>query len=109
MKNLDRVYGELQKHPDTMPVGYPATQSGVELRLLKFLFTPEKARIALGLDHRFRTAEPIYHRIKDSGISLEELKTILRELPWKAVSKMLQTGYRPGPVEFYDTVMQTRH
>jgi electron transport complex protein RnfB len=80
MENSSNVYAELQKHLDTMPVGYPATQSGVELRLLKFLFTPEQARIALGLDHRFRTAEQIYQRVKDSGISLEELKTILDEM-----------------------------
>ncbi|MFC1530082.1 hypothetical protein ACFL6R_05130 [Gemmatimonadota bacterium] len=26
---------ELQKHLNTMPVGYPATRSGVELKLLK--------------------------------------------------------------------------
>lgn len=82
-----------------MLVGYPATQSGVELRLLKFLFTPEQARIALGLDHRIRTAEQVYQRVEDSGISLEELKTILRELPWKAASKMSRTGHYRGFAE----------
>ena len=32
------AYRQLQKHLDTMPVGYPATDSGVEIRLLKKIF-----------------------------------------------------------------------
>jgi electron transport complex protein RnfB len=71
------VYRELQKYLNKMPVGYPATQSGVELRLLKFLFTPEQAQIALALDYKFQTAEQIHERVRDWGISIEELKTIL--------------------------------
>lgn len=63
-----------------MPVGYPATESGVELRLLKFLFTPEQAEIALGLDHRFRTVEQIHERIKHLEISPQELETRLEEM-----------------------------
>ena len=77
--NLE-VYKNLQKHLDSMPVGYPATKSGVELRLLKFLFTPEQAEIALGLDHRFRTVKQIYERVKHLGISVEELAARLDEM-----------------------------
>lgn len=40
------VYRELQKNLDNMPVGFPATESDVEIRLLKHLFTPEEAEIA---------------------------------------------------------------
>ena len=43
------VYRRLQKHLDALPVAYPATESGVELRILKRLFTPEEAEVALGL------------------------------------------------------------
>ena len=39
------AYTELQKHLDKMPVGYPATKSGVEINLLKTIFTPEEATI----------------------------------------------------------------
>ena len=35
------VYRELQKHLDTFAVGFPATKSGVKIRILKHLFTPE--------------------------------------------------------------------
>ena len=74
------IYKNLQKHLDSMPVGYPATKSGVELRLLKFLFTPEQAEIALGLDHRFKTVKQIHERVKHLGKSVEELASRLEEM-----------------------------
>jgi Fe-S-cluster-containing hydrogenase component 2 len=43
----DDLYRALQRHLDRMPVPYPATQSGVELSLLRRLFSPDDARLAL--------------------------------------------------------------
>jgi Na+-translocating ferredoxin:NAD+ oxidoreductase subunit B len=43
------VYRQLQQHLDRMPVPFPATDSGVELRILQRLFTPEEADLALAL------------------------------------------------------------
>jgi len=43
------VYRRLQQHLDAMPVGFPATASGIELRILRRLFTPEEAEVALCL------------------------------------------------------------
>jgi electron transport complex protein RnfB len=43
------VYQELARHLDNLPGGFPATQSGVELRILQRLFTPEDAKLALSL------------------------------------------------------------
>ncbi len=63
-----------------MPIGYPPTTSGVELRLLKFLFTPEQAGIALELDYKFKTVAQIYERVQDWGISKKELETKLEEM-----------------------------
>jgi len=80
MDNKADVYRNLQKHLDNMPVGYPATKSGVELRLLKFLFTPEQAEIALGLDHKFRTVEQIHERVKHLGISIQDLGARLEDM-----------------------------
>ena len=45
----ETIYRRLQRHLDRMPVGFPATPSGVELRILQRLFTPEEAGIALEL------------------------------------------------------------
>ena len=43
----DDLYRSLQRHLDRMPVPYPATESGVELSILRRLFTPDDARLAL--------------------------------------------------------------
>ncbi len=43
------LYRNLQRHLDRMPIPFPATQSGVEIRILKQLFSPEDARITLCL------------------------------------------------------------
>jgi len=45
----DDLYRALQRHLDRMPVPYPATESGVELSILRRLFSPEDARLALCL------------------------------------------------------------
>ena len=37
------VYTRLREHLDRLPAGFPATESGVELRILKRLFTPDEA------------------------------------------------------------------
>jgi predicted transcriptional regulator len=72
------VYRELQKHLDNMPVGFPATESGVEIKLLKHLFTPEEAEIALYLSAIPEPLERIHRRIrKDRDISIEELERML--------------------------------
>ena len=42
----DRVYRELQEHLDKSAVGFAATESGADIRLLKHLLTPEEAGIA---------------------------------------------------------------
>ena len=43
------VYDKLVKHLDNLPPGYPRTDSGVEMRILHRLFTPEDAELALHL------------------------------------------------------------
>ena len=40
------IYRKLQEHLDKMPIGFPATESGVEIRILKHLFTPDEAELA---------------------------------------------------------------
>lgn len=48
---------------DSLPVGYPRTVTGAEIRLLKHMFEPEHAKIALFLTYRPATAESIYEKI----------------------------------------------
>jgi electron transport complex protein RnfB len=46
---MDAVYKKLALHLDNLPGGFPATESGVEIRILKRLFTPREAELALCL------------------------------------------------------------
>jgi ferredoxin len=40
------VYDKLADHLDRLPEGYPRTETGIELRILRRLFTPEEAALA---------------------------------------------------------------
>jgi NAD-dependent dihydropyrimidine dehydrogenase PreA subunit len=74
------VYRELQLHLDSMPVGFPATESGVEIRILKQLFSPEEAELATKLKfsiHPNESLESIFERLKELGLSKEKLEESL--------------------------------
>jgi electron transport complex protein RnfB len=69
------LYRTLQKHLDRMPVGYPPTQTGVELRILQHLFAPEEAEVALHLSMLGEPIERVHRRV--AKYSLEDLQKIL--------------------------------
>ncbi len=77
MANEADVYRQLQEHLDTMPVGYPATDSGVEIRLLKRIFTPEEAMIATHLGYKHRTVAEIFETARPEAGTEEMLSGIL--------------------------------
>ncbi len=56
---------------DTLPNGFPATETGVEIKLLKKIFTPEQADLFCDLRLTFETAEQMAQR---TGRSLEGLE-----------------------------------
>ena len=53
------VYARLREHLDSLPAGFPATESGVELRILKRLFTPEEAGLAIHVGMKLEPAAAI--------------------------------------------------
>nr|MDO8111357.1 hypothetical protein [Candidatus Sigynarchaeota archaeon] len=66
------VYRKLQQHLDSFPIGFPATKSGVEIRILKHLFTPEEAEIATLLDYKPEPLRRIYKKAKKAkDVSIE--------------------------------------
>jgi len=73
----DSIYRKLQRHLNTLPIGYPKTESGVELRLLKYVFTPKEAEVATKLRFIPDPIEAIYRRVKRKINSIEELEAIL--------------------------------
>jgi ferredoxin len=83
METEMNVYRRLQVSLDTMPVGFPATESGVEIRLLQQLFTAREAEIALNLSALPEELGKIYRRVKHTGISREKLEEMLDRLAAK--------------------------
>ena len=75
--NANAPYKKLRAHLDRQAVGYPATLTGVELRLLKDMFTVEEAQTALFLDYHFHPFETVYDRAKTSGMDKDKLETLL--------------------------------
>ncbi len=85
------VYRELQQLLQTLPIGFPETKSGADIRILKHLFTPEEAKIATYMKFSWDNLEPvesINERAKELGYTVEELKECLD----KMVSKGAITG-----------------
>lgn len=74
------TYRKLQKHLDEMPVGFPSTKSGVELRILKHLFTPEEAQIAIKLSFLPEPLKKIYKKFMKTNMSINDLENQLDEM-----------------------------
>ena len=69
------VYHELAKHLDRLPGGFPSTPDGVELRILRRLFTEPEARLACRLTLIPETAEVVAYRcgmVRDTAAAMLE-------------------------------------
>lgn len=76
------VYKRLAKYLDDLPAGYRPTQSGVELRILRRLFTPEEAALAVHLTLFTEPPAAIAHR---AGLPVEEVSARLAEMAAKGL------------------------
>ncbi|MFX0147923.1 MAG: ATP-binding protein [Candidatus Hodarchaeota archaeon] len=74
MEKDDIIYRDLQKHLDSMPIGFPPSEDGSDIRVLKAYFTPEEAVLATYLNFIPVPLSKIYSLTKDSGLSLDETK-----------------------------------
>ena len=77
MTKSEAVYIRLQRHLDSQAVGFPATRSGSEIKILKHIFTTTEAEIATCLTFRFETLESIFKRAGHLVESLEKLEELL--------------------------------
>lgn len=62
-----------------MPVGFPKTKSGIEIKILKRYFTPKEAELALCLDHEEKSVMDIETTYKGDGDVGEMLETIAQK------------------------------
>lgn len=81
--NAKRKYKKLQRHLNTFPVGFPSTLGGIELRILRDIFTPEEADAALNFDYRLETFDQIYNRASEKGFSPDEFRDMVSRLDSK--------------------------
>lgn len=78
----DASYRTLAQHLDALPGGFPETESGIELRILKRLFTAEEAGLAVHLSMMPRGASSIARR---SGAPLEDVEKLLAGMAKKGL------------------------
>ncbi len=89
------IYKRLAKHLDNLPGGFPPTESGAEMRILKRLFTPEEATLA-----PYLTLLPEEPRVvaRRAGIPADEAATRLEEMAKKGLILRQKRGR--GPVRY---------
>jgi len=73
----EELYLKLAKALDALPNGFPVTESGVEIKILKRIFRPEDIDLFCDLKIKFETAEQISER---TGRPLEGLEDHLLEM-----------------------------
>ncbi len=71
------AYAALREHLDSLPAGFPPTESGVEIRILKRLFSPEEAELARHLRPKVEPAAVIAER---AGMREQEMAPLLEEM-----------------------------
>jgi Na+-translocating ferredoxin:NAD+ oxidoreductase subunit B len=72
-KKMSDVYQRLAMHLDNLPASFPATDSGVELRILRRMFTPEEAEAALALRLVPESAADIANRLGRDEADVEAM------------------------------------
>jgi electron transport complex protein RnfB len=86
------IYRMLAQHLDDLPGGFPSTESGVELRILRRLFTPEEAELALHLTPIPEKSEVIAGRAE---IDPEEATQRLDEMAKKGLIYSIEGKGKP--------------
>ncbi len=97
MNTEDQLYRQLQQHLDDSPEGFAPAASGADIRILRRLFTPEEARIALQLStYQAEPARKIWKRVKKSGLILtsDELQSKLDKMVYKGTTLAFHEGHK---------------
>lgn len=95
MKKDDQVYIKLQEHLNNQAVGFPATKSGAEIKILKHIFTPQEAALATCLNYKYEPLETIFERAGHLLESPEELSELLDRIQAKGgIESKMKDGKR---------------
>jgi electron transport complex protein RnfB len=92
------IYRELAQRLDTIPTGFPSTDSGVELKILARLFTPEEAALAGVMGTAPETAADIAVRAGvDAALAGQLLEGMARKGLIRSQEEGGQTTFRLTP------------
>ena len=99
------IYRELQRRLDTYSLGFPATESGVEIQILKGLFTDEDAAMFLELTPRLESAESVAERL---GRSADEVADKLEDMSGRGLLFRLarEGSVRYGAIPFVHGIFE---
>jgi len=99
------IYQKLAQRLDAIPNGFSSTESGVELRLLEKIFTPEEAHLTSVMRLSLEPAAEIAARAgADPDITYDMLKRMARQGQIRAGKKQgsLLFGLMPFVVGIYE-------
>lgn len=77
---MDSPYHRLRARIDELPIPFPQSETGAEIRLLEALFSEEEAEVAIHLSAVPEPVETIYPRVAALVPDVERLAAILKEL-----------------------------
>jgi H+/Na+-translocating ferredoxin:NAD+ oxidoreductase subunit B len=73
----ENIYRQLQQRLDQYSMGFPLTKSGIEIKILRYLFCEDDARMFLSLTHILASAASIASNLKrsveDVAVQLEDM------------------------------------
>jgi NAD-dependent dihydropyrimidine dehydrogenase PreA subunit len=91
----EQVYFNLQKHLDNQAVGFPATRTGVEIKLLKHIFTPEEAEITSYLSYKSEPLNTIFGKVGHLIETSAELEKLLDHIQTKGgIESKIKNGIK---------------
>lgn len=104
------VYRKLREQLDQYSCGFPATESGVEFKILERLFTEEEAKMFLSLSLKIETPEEVALRL---GREPEVVASILHQMsekgsvfPWRR-GETIKYGAMPFVLGIYELQLRT--
>jgi electron transport complex protein RnfB len=102
---MENVYERLRNRLDDLSTGYPATESGVEMRILQRLFTEEEAELFLKLSPLPEAPEQVAVRL---GREPEKTAALMERMAGKGLLFRLRKGgtVRYGAVPFLVGILE---
>ncbi len=87
------VYRTLQQYLDNQAIGFPATSSNVDIRILKHIFSPKEAKIATCLTYKSQSIDAVFKQAQTVVDSKQALADVLIKIE---KNSGIEVGGPPG-------------